>query len=161
VRKAVTAQRLRKYLLWIVTATLLGSLIFVWTGGTNTAKGDLLYRETALTLAGVMLTSQSVVVHCVHPPNVPWEDGYVGYSSWPPPEVWLRNCYDTIRLVHGYVSTLGHELLHIQHHNWSERRVINAEANYEPAVRRAIIRAKAIIYLRDHPVLRSRIRVTP
>jgi hypothetical protein len=136
--------------------------LYIWTGGTESAQGDLPYRETALTLAGVMITHQPVVVHCVHPPNVPWVDGYVGYASWPPPEIWLRNCYDTIRLVFGFLSTFSHELLHIEHPNWSEKRVYATEASRVSVVKLAIIRAKLIIKLRDHPVFDGgKIRIVP
>ena len=97
-----------------------------------------------LTLVASLLVGHAVPVHCHHPPGEPWGDA-VGITTYWPAEVWLKDCAGARRLESWPLEVYAHELIHVEHPGWAERRVRRwdgwyARAVVGPAIRRALKR---------------------
>lgn len=94
-----------------------------------------------LSVVAALLVGHPTPVYCHHPPGVPWGNA-VGITTWEPPEIFLRDCPGTRNLVRFPVEVFAHELIHVEHPRWPERRVLRWDSWYGrvvvgPAIRRA------------------------
>jgi hypothetical protein len=51
----------------------------------------------------------------------------VGITRYLPSRIYIRDCRGVLRRKRFAVDTLGHEILHVLHPAWSERRVVDNE----------------------------------
>jgi hypothetical protein len=99
-----------------------------------------------LTTVASLLVRRPVPVVCHHPPGEVWPERVLGETTWPRgrAHVYLRGriCARARRLEGLGVLVFAHELIHVEHLDWPERRVQRWDDWYArtvvgPAIRRA------------------------
>jgi hypothetical protein len=78
-----------------------------------------------LTTVASLLVGHHVPVACQHPPGIPWTDNVYGYTVWEGRQasIYLRSCRRTRLRVRWAVTVFSHELIHVEHPDWSHPRV--------------------------------------
>lgn len=93
---------------------------------------------TVLTAVATLLTHSYTPVYC-YPPQAGWQ-GAVGITMFDDPvtHIHLRYCNAIILRRRPDVDTLAHEILHVEHPDWSERQILDREHAYGAVVLREL-----------------------
>ena len=104
--------------------------------------------------AAVLATVAALIVHhptsvnC-HAPDGGWQDA-VGWTIWEPDAtVYLKFCQDTLERRRWAVDVFAHELLHVKHPYWTERRVERLEHMFGGIVGRVLLEVEAYAAMRE------------
>lgn len=142
-----------RVLLFVVVLIVLGSLLLIglhFSTEPESAGGALppiLAPPALLTMTASLVAQTQVRVDCGPPHDWGvWKDGFVGmtFINDPDTHIHLRYCKATVRLERAAVDTFAHELLHVEHQDWPEKRVYATEHQYGKFVLRMIAREERV-----------------
>lgn len=96
-----------------------------------------------LTAVATLLIGHHVPVTSAPPPWAGrWVGNTAGWAKSPPDQIGVRHPVWAVQLRHPWLEVFGHEIIHLQHKSWSEKRIYGIAHWYSQIVARTIRRLR-------------------